>query len=182
MRREQTISASPLPSGYKQLDYIQGTGTQYIDFTVNAQKNVFFGIEGDFIPYYAQNVSGYAIFRSNVGYQFVAEFYSYNANTGYVTYTSGIGGAFSSGGWGGINGEKTHYQLSTTHKNGTPLSRPITQNFSYLRFFKNTSGSTYQSKFCSVKITVGSDVIYDCVAALRIVDSKPGFYDFVSVL
>ena len=38
MRREQIVSGGVLPSGYVQLEYIQGTGTQYIETNIVADN------------------------------------------------------------------------------------------------------------------------------------------------
>jgi len=74
------IEIMPLPEGYTQVEYIESTGTQYIDTRVSANSNIRFTV--DVTPL---EVVGYSL----LGYYYSASdsFRLFNANSKvYVDY------------------------------------------------------------------------------------------------
>lgn len=203
--KRQEITTSLLPAGYRQLEYIESSGGQYIDIPVQFYANKQAVIEWimthrDSYPNYSpyNNWHGYlfgcSVYGSGSTYKnFSSDYYSHSSNNN-VTYASTISGNATSGGYGVKIGTKTWVMLSTTQKhsqyleNGewvdlSPLStlnRPIRQNFNGLRLFDANIGNrtrTYPLTLHWFKITVDNVEVVNLVPALRTSDSKPGLYD-----
>lgn len=147
------------------VEYLESTGTQYIDLPMDVASGTFFEVDMTFIPKYT-NTSRYSVFSAKPYQQFEGQFYSLNAQNA-ITYASTIGSKSTSGEWGGVVGEKTHYILSTTGKTNnqgvyTELLRPLTATITAFRIFgsyRNTS--RYPIAFVNYKITAGTQVLYD---------------------
>lgn len=158
-------SSSPVLPYDSEVAYLQSSGTQYINLAMSVTAGTFFEVDMYIIPMY-NNTSKYSILSANPYQQFEAKFYSRSSSTNNITYDSTVGTQNSSGGWGGIAGNEIHYILSTTGKtNGetfTPLSRPLTNKITAFRLFGGyRNNNRYPVKFRKVKITAGTDVLYD---------------------
>lgn len=149
-----------------EVEYLQSSGTQYINLPMNVKSDTFFELDMYFIPIY-NDTSRYSIFSSNPFQQFESKFYSMNSTTYYIMYDSTIGTLNSLGGWGGTEGNYTHYILSTSGKTNNAgtyiaLSRPLTANITAFRLFGGYHDSNrYPVKFHKMKITAGTTVLFD---------------------
>lgn len=150
-----------------EVEYLESTGTQYINLPMTVAAGTYFSLEGEIIPVY-KNSSKYSIFSASPYAQFEALFYSYNSSSDIITYNSTVGGASASGGWGGTAGTKKTFGLSTTGKTSnstfTALSRPLKAKITAFRIFGGYRNSNrYPVKFGKLKITAGDNVLYDLV-------------------
>lgn len=177
-------SSTPTPPPYDaEIEYLQSSGTQYINLPMNVAKNTYFEVDMYLIPRYV-DANKYHVMSANPYVQYEASFYSINTSTGNITYSSIIGNKSTSGAWGGIRDTLTHYILSTEGKTNdagtyTALSRPLTAAITGFRLFgsyRNTS--RYSVAFKSVKITAGTTVLYN-LKAVR-VGTVGYMYDTIS--
>lgn len=154
-----------------EVEYLQSSGTQYINLPVIVKSGTFFELDMYLVPIYSTTNTYNSIFSANPYQQFEACFYSYNSETGNLTYNSLIGTLNSSGGvgggWGGTEGNYIHYILSTSGKTNnagtyTAISRPLTDNITSFRLFGGYRNSNrYPVKFHKMKITAGTTVLFD---------------------
>lgn len=158
-----------------EIEYLESTGTQYIQLSLSANAGQYFGVSGYMIPL---KTSSGGILGTSPYQQFDASYYSGSTT---ITYASSVGNVTKNGGWGGTTNAKTYFELSTEGKtnNGvfSSLNRPLTASINGFRIF-----SSYRSansvKFCSFKITVGDSVIYDLIPVR--IGSVGYMYDKVS--
>lgn len=148
-----------------EIEYLQSSGTQYIQFNLSVTKDQYFGVSGEMIAL-QPNTNKYYIFGANPAAQFAASFYSVSNNI--ITYGSTVGTNASSGGWTAKVNEKQYFELSTTGRTYqgvfSELNRPLTENITAFRIFASyTNNNRYPVKFCSFKITVGNSVVHDFI-------------------
>lgn len=174
--------ASVLPYD-AEVEYLESSGSQYINLPLSASKNNYFEVDITFIPVY-KDTNKYSIFSANPYLQFEAKYYSGTTSSGNITYDSTIGNSASNGGWCGTIGGLTHYILSTSGKTDnagtfTSLSRPLTADITGFRIFGGYRNSNrYPIKIRKIKITSGTTVLYD-LKAVRL--GQVGYmYDKVS--
>ena len=158
---------SPVLPYNAEVEYLQSSGTQYIQLTCSAPKGSFFAVGGVVTPIYV-NTNGYAIFGANPYQQFLSTFYSRNSSS-VITYASQVGASATRGGWGGKEGNELSFELSTAGKttNGTytVLSRPLTANITAFRIFGGYRNSNrYPIKIKSFYIISGDTKLYDLIA------------------
>lgn len=155
-----------------EIEYIESTGTQYIQLACNVSAGTYFAVGGVIIPIYTSAQQDYTVFGANPYAQFNADFYLKSNTTNMITYTSIIGeyGAAGGvgGGWGGKIGTEVSFELSTTEKvvNGvhTSISRPLNAAITAFRIFggyKNTN--KYPIRIKSFYIKKENDTLYDLI-------------------
>lgn len=190
-KRHTDIGAvSPIPGGYTQLNYIQSSGTQYIDTGVlsgqktnvvmdltptNLSAGVFLGwmsaVNNYCRSYFAASKNKWNLGAGDgydAGYYIVPG--NWYTNTRYLTEYQTL----SQNHWVKVNGVTV---LQTSE-----ASTYITTLAFYL-FARNTDNSVNayaRMKLHEVSITIDDVLKYHAVPALRISDNKPGLWDFVS--
>jgi hypothetical protein len=154
-----------------EIEYLESTGTQYIQLDCNVTKTNKFTVGGVIIPIYTSNKGDYAVFGAKPWTQYIGAFYSKNNNNN-ITYSSIIGGLGSAGGvgggWGGTVGTEVSFELSTTEKviNGvhTAISRPLTNNITEFRIFGGyRDNQRYPIKIKSLYIKKENEILYDFI-------------------
>lgn len=151
-----------------EIEYIESTGTQYIQLACNVSAGTYFAVGGVVIPIYTSTQHDYAVFGANPYDQFNAAFYSKNNTTNRITYLSIIGLNGASGGWGGIIGTEVSFELSTTEivVDGvhTSNSRPLTGAITAFRIFGGyQNNNSYPIRIKSFYIKKGNDTLYDLI-------------------
>ena len=193
MKREH-VTSPLLPSGYRQLEYLESTGTQYIEFPLNVPAYSYFEMDFEFIAKY-QYVSNnnYGIFGSNNN-NVLSNCYRPESTPTKIIYASNISGVAASGGYAGYVSKWSRVIFSTSgnkvwNKNSVGEieysevnnNRPLTSAISNFRLFGwYYSNNRYPIKIIRNKIIVGDNVVKDLYAALRLSDSKPGLYDIIN--
>ena len=173
-----------------EVEYIQSTGTEYIDIVVNAKANKYFGVSG-YAKTKSFNPTRNMVWASNVGRQFESSFY--NVRNSITTYGSFVGSNATAGGWSNTNDDDIKYfEVSTTGRTVggvfTTLTRSITQDFSTLRLFKGFLGVSefaggYPFAVRSFKIIVDESTVFDTYAVRftnELGQTEGAMYDRVS--
>ena len=189
MRREnQPQGGGVLPPGYTQLEYIESTGTQYIDTGLSSAD----------------------------GFMFVVDIYIDTSNSGnpYVVGSHNLSSPYGRNGVGIEQGNKWQLGLGNTYPTSyaTPIkgtrltlsgstikgdsflelngTRIITSSDSssrssnnllifYNQYERNRGSQTLKGKLYAISPTV-SGITHTYTPALRTADSKPGLFDFTS--
>lgn len=168
-----------LPEGYTAVNYLESTGTQYIDTEISAAIDL--GVKIKFIPKSSGQAFG-AITSLRKGYYGV----EFSPNRGISAY------------WGnGIDVGKpweagATYEIDFNYQNSgiaifndatlaLPPDREITQNTVHL--FKLNEGNTTYTQYISgqaygMKMTKGQDIVLDFLPALN-PDGEPCMYDVI---
>lgn len=161
------------PIGYKDLEYIESSGSQYVSIAVGS-ANVDFVI--DCILYYTSNYPRLLKFSSG-----------YNVEVKSDNTSLYFGSQWQVGGT--ITGKRctckkvgnTFYYDNGTLKNSTTYS--TSANGTLLLFAETTSlNNPSKTRMYSMKITKTSDstLLFDLIPALRESDNKAGLYDLVN--
>lgn len=164
------------------VEYLQSSGSQYIQLPMTVAKGTAFSVSGIIIAVY-NNTSKYSIFSGTPYNQFEAKFYQRNTSNNTITYDSTIGTVSANGGWTASIGSETEFGLSTLGKtvNGVfyELSRPLTANITNFRLFGGyRNNNRYPVKFRSFKVVAGTTTLYDLIAVRK---GNVGYmYDTVS--
>lgn len=154
-----------------EIEYIESTGTQYIQLACNVSAGTYFAVGGVIIPIYTSEQQDYTVFGANPYAQFDVDFYSKNTKN-IITYTSIVGGYGAAGGvgggWGGKIGTEVSFEISTTEKvvNGvhTSISRPLTGAITAFRIFGGyQNNNRYPIRIKSFYIKKGNDTLYDLI-------------------
>lgn len=188
MRRHTNLQGGILPSGYRQLEYIESTGSQYIDTTLSAPDGFMFVVD-------------IYIDTSNSGYPYVVG--SHNLSSPYGRngvgleqgnkWQLGLGNTYPTSYATPVKGTRLTLSGSTIkgssflELNGT---RIITSSDSssrssnnllifYNQYERNRGSQTLKGKLYANSLTV-LGVMHTYTPALRIPDSKPGLFDFTS--
>lgn len=159
------------------VEYLQSSGTQYINLPMTVPKANYFEAGGVIIPVY-KSISGgtWGIFGGSPYQQFISNYYSYNSSTSTITYSSTVGTLSSvngiGGGYNGVVGQETEIILSTTGKtiNGTftAMPRPLTANITAFRIFAGYRNNyRYPVKIKSFHVISGSTLLYDLIAVRK---------------
>lgn len=190
-RRHIKSGGAALPSGYRQLEYIEGTGTQWIDTGVGVSPN----IETFIIVNYPQNPTdtyNYGVYYNNDSDTLAANFRT--RNYGNLDFRAGLSYQtpviplvldtdYL------IEQTKTEFAI-TNLGNQTKVSKPIiTKDVGsgnsrpiYL-FCVNLRGSAVAFMSFRLKrfwIKINDAPAWDGIPALRLSDNKPGLYDIVN--
>ena len=154
-----------------EIEYLESTGTQWIDVPVDVSAGQYFEVSGEAIFKYDGNTRG-MVFASNVARQFEGNFYSYNATNNRIIYASIIGSVATNGGWIGQAGQTNTFKVSTlgVTRNEEFLEnvRPITTGFSTLRLMAGYAGvsefsNSYNFPVQHIKVVVGNRVVFDAI-------------------
>jgi hypothetical protein len=190
MRREHTTpqGGGVLPPGYTQLEYIESTGTQYIDTGLVAPDGFSFLVDV-FVDTSNQN-NPYIVGSHNLSSP-------YGRNgvglTQGAKWQLGLGDTYPTSTATPVKGVRLTIDGSTVKGNsflklnGTNI---ITSTDSSLRssnnllifynqYERNRGGQTLKGKLYAISLTV-SGVMHTYTPALRIADSKPGMYDIIN--
>ncbi|MCR4964866.1 MAG: hypothetical protein K6A41_04340 [Bacteroidales bacterium] len=189
MRRQMTISAGGLPSGYTQLSYIQGTGSQHIvtDIYSGRKTNVsldmtMVGSGGIFV--------GWMSAANNYCRSYIAAA-DYNVSLGYGDgYNSGY---YNSSVRMSVNGRYLlEYQtLSGSHwlkidgntdfSSASSSTYITTQKFTiFARNVDGTANAKSKYKLHELYISIDDVLMGHFIPVLRTSDSKPGLWDLVT--
>lgn len=187
MRREHSSkSGGVLPSGYIQLEYIEGTGTQFIDTKVTGQSDIRLVLEFSWVEAGSLQVNG---FGNSQNKQVVRLGCNGQNNFTYAAQTSGT--------WvyidcGPVDSERHVFDIQSGSQkfDGEQISsNPISAwNRNFYLFATNDQwvNNTYNVQyFCKCRIYrckfySGNVLIRDLVPAMRSSDNKPGLYDIVN--
>lgn len=150
-----------------EIEYLQSSGTQYIQFPLSVPKSSYFEVGGVIIPIYTNNNKN-GIMGSSPDGQFRCAFYSHNSDLGYNTFSSTIGSNGANGGWQAYIGQKTPFALSTTFVKfpnvEKAVSRPLTANITAFRIFASYANNLrYPIFLCELHIKVGDTKVYDFI-------------------
>lgn len=151
-----------------EIEYLESTGTQYIQLACNVSAGTYFAVGGVIIPIYTSAQQDYTVFGANPYAQFNVDFYLKNNTTNMITYSSIIGGTGANGGWGGTVGTEISFELSTMEKvvNGvhTSNSRPLSGAITAFRIFGGyKNNNRYPIRIKSLYIKKGNDTLYDLI-------------------
>ena len=164
---ELVYSSVPAPLPYDaKVDYLEGSGTQYITLPLSVSAGTYMCIEGEVTLIYGGTNGGHIFSAKPTEKQFESKYYNYTSSSRYITLSSTIGNSANNGGWGGTSGVKMTFELSTDGKTindtFTPLVRNITGAITSLILFGNGS-KNYPVRFGWIKITVGTTLVYDLI-------------------
>lgn len=165
-----------------QVEYLQSSGTQYIQLPMTVSAGTFFSVSGIIIAIYSTN-GKYPIFSADPYKQFEANYYQRTSNNTKILYDSTIGTRSNNGGWTVPIGEEITFELSTLGKtiNGTfiSLARPLTADITNFRLFGGYRTSRrYPIKLRSFKVVAGTTTLYDLIAVRK---GRTGYmYDTIS--
>lgn len=188
MKREHTIQGG-LPSGYRQLEYLQSTGTQSINtnLSVNTTKHKR---EIDFM--WIDKTGGQCLFgagNSNdtqwacSGYRGGYDLYFFigsTAGTSVIANRCSITQGILSNLTIEYN-TQNHTMIRTYNGSTVQTSWSGAITSSPLSLFSSNNGGTvvlgYKGRIYSAKLTNNDVLVRDFIPALRTLDSKPGLYD-----
>ena len=162
-----------LPSGYTQLEYIESTGTQYIDTMVIPTANFDIYIEG--------MMMGNGVLLGTTGISLLATYHTDTVLARYISGESYMGGI----GTGGI-GNKFYIALSPHRQmnyRGREIinERPYTPTSDTLWLFWMRNNFTNGiARIYSAQIYDGSTPTFRGIPARRNSDGKVGIYDTVN--
>lgn len=182
-KREHILQQqSPLPSGYRQLEYIESTGTQYINTNVNNLPSVRLVTEVQYTDLSKQSIMGWGsssyreVFRFDCFQNGFHLLYGDDSNTITIITTTPDNNWHI---WDISNGsqkfDSTEYSIRTMTRSGNTL-------YLFSLHAQWTSALTNPC-FCRMKycdIYRNNQLIRRYIPALRISDNKPGLYDFVN--
>lgn len=166
-----------LPSGYKRLEYIQSTGTQYIDLNI-VPTNHTFEIQYDSGSYNNDE----KLFGTEAGYQYYA--FTLYSNK----YYWGLNGSQTSGGTWSAGKKTLLYNSGSNYgviQDGVTLGSgsKIAANGQSLCLFKRvtTEGVFFQglTYYCKLTEKSTNNVVRDCIPVKRLFDNAVGLYDKV---
>ena len=197
MKREE-IQQGLIPNGYRQLEYLESTGAQYIKFDCQMQANKPYEIDilefmldlpiSTFLNYYAYSSSDMVIFSKRDPDVTVQ-------NQLYINFSTTISNNATSSGWGGWPNTKNRFILTNTsrdiwnyYEDGTlarelHLSRscPLLSNITRFCLFSNYGNTlSHPLRIMNFRISSDHNDVINFYPALRIADAKPGFYDIVN--
>lgn len=196
MRRENLRNETPLPSGYTRQNYLESTGTQYIDtgYYVGNKKT---RIVADFVkttPLYQQGVL-FACCSPNDSQAFYNPYYGASGTNNSLSIY-GLGRALVLQFLSKLNTHIT-FDVTVDIPNSSSYSH-IEQGADVFQFTTNTStiynnslglfaqhyGTNFNAKVSAqlyqFKIYENDVLVHDYVPALRDLDTKPGLYDVVA--
>ena len=171
--------STTIPSGLVGLEYIESTGTQYIDTGIKASKNLKVEADidvsaasgwvmilgdytsGSYFSWWRQNTTMYAYYGSNN--KTLAEL------TGKRKYIS--------------NNTNNIWSIDTSKITVTPNSSDFSKNGNNLYLFSVNNGGNYNKasmKLYSCKIYDNGTLVRDFIPAKRISDGKCGLWDKVN--
>ena len=179
--------STPVPTGYTFVEYIQSTGTQYINTGVTPNygygSNTNYEIE---LSNDDPSVSKY-LFGSRVAYQNAWLVVNYTTESGNTGYSIG----FETSRWqSNLTGSGKHKikltngdcNIDNTYSY-TFVKNSFSSNLPLYLFAGNNNGSVFQPAFMklySCKLYRNNSLIHDFKPAIRNSDSEVGLYDSVT--
>jgi len=191
-KREHNIPPL-LPSGYRQLEYLESTGTQYIDTGISFSNNddsMIIDLKFSYTEY--QRVASILGAQHNNPNLCITPFIWLNGNRQVYVLCGGSDRLYyisstSYTSWGTVN--DFHFSMD----NGTYDSyfNTITSSGSYVKNFplgyniylfrsNHPDGQYCKAKVWSFSLTYNSTLVRNFTPALRVADSKPGLYDLAN--
>lgn len=182
------INKINLPPSYQQVEYIESTGTQYIDTGVKGNENTGFDIAFRTLDNFSSSNSYGAIFGARTSSKkddFQLTTYSLSGYAGTLRY--GTNKEYNAR----LETEKYKYQYVSLH-NGvytnnsgitTPLASTFTTPVNLTIFALNQNGEAIQHgkvQLYSFKLYDGNDLIRNFVPCYRKNDNEVGLYDTVN--
>ena len=92
------------PKKWRRFEYLQSSGTQYLEFPVSVKANESFGIELTFTL--LSTSLNKVLITANIDGQFRTRTYSFTESSGSMLFDSTIGTQSTSGGWRATLGVK----------------------------------------------------------------------------
>jgi len=168
-----------LPSAYKQVEYIESTGTQYISTGAEIFGSTNHGIYIDFIPTSFYNYN--TIYGSTL---------DADTNEGWIYSNGGLASRYKSIRYGTDNNitvnSRIKYELtkedSTLTKivNGTTIGTGTVSGTSNGVVLLFLSGSDYgKYKLFSCKLSKNGEIVRDFIPCIRKSDNEVGLYDLI---
>ncbi len=139
-----------------EIEYLESTGTQWINLPVSVVSGDAFGVEICFILLTTAN--GRNIWESNVDAAFKSTTYQYNSTSKYMLFSSHVGRNANNGGWTAIYGEVADLIVSTTQVQTRVVKRSIT-DFTNLQLLSRH----FNCKLMSFKVVHKGSVIYNLI-------------------
>lgn len=180
-----------LPNEYTPLNYIESTGTQYIELSSNISSYSSYRLEVDILGRYSSdNRNG--IFGAYPNNQVISAFYQYNTSTQKITYSSTVGGDPANGGISCFRNCRSHYVLTNSIKEWTlydsngevaetssqVLTRPLNGSITKIKLFGSyLHAQSYPIGLYSLNITINNTLLFDLHPAKRNSDGVIGLYD-----
>jgi hypothetical protein len=192
MMANQIDDKPSLPKEYRQLKYLEATGTQYIDTGEKFNEN--FGIEVDFQSNKKAGSTFQSIFGAqsdNVVYRLSCIIISNNTATRVYVSNSNLSDAdilfdnvddSNSRHRYGINAYSLKAYLDNKEILMQKKGSLLTQHSVYV-LARNTASTVTNlatGKLYGVKCWLKESVTHNLIPALRIADTKPGMYDLVT--
>ena len=173
-----------VPKGYKECEYLESTGTQYIDTEVDLDQYTIY--EGEFEL--NENYSDYSFSVFGGGLLDRPPSNRICFQSGYVTFWNGA--RFIISDVTATSGEKINFKIEndkfTVNDSVKNITNSATTNgqpaymFAYNNLTAGVAGGFVKAKFYNLRIKKGGSFVRDYVPALREADNEPGMYDRVS--
>jgi hypothetical protein len=153
-----------------EIEYLESTGTQHINFSLIVNVGQSLSIEGQMMTVSTNITKILGIFSVNPYLQFDATYYKKSNNI--RTFASHVGTIPTNGGFGNgcVDGVMGNFVLSTSGRTVAnsgdygELSRPLTQNINGFRLFKSYENSTgFPIAFGYLQIKVDNIIKYDLI-------------------
>lgn len=169
----EVVRGNGLPTGYKQVEYLESDGNQYIDTGINADSTLGFSAK-------LQQISGrFGSYKSIDGNDVRHHLYD-GGKWGYGSAGSvgyGVGHTSSEV----YEFECNYYNSRKVKDNGTIINLPsvtfdIGMNF---WLFQRNAGYAFKGKIYYFKMTKGKKLVRDFIPCYRISDNAIGMYDTV---
>ena len=188
MKREQiTQNISPLPSGYRQLEYIQATGTQYILTNItgyNEHWKWFFSVR-----YTSGSILTHGQYNQNANNDRIMSLIGSVSVNGFNRFDYVCGGSYTVtptfspiSDWCDVYEDYSHVEINELSYALTKYTKTsYKQLMLFAHYFGSTNWAFSQGQCRRVIVYDNNDnAKLDGYPALRISDSKPGLYDTVN--
>lgn len=181
------VRTQRVPVGYRELEYLESTGTQYIDTGVNLSSNNF-KVECDFINTindYSREQAIFSIWTSTYRYWNVFIDYSKKIDLYTAGHTYGDTVALNTKYNLSLTRNSTTWTLKLGDSTVTKTYSPSSTNITTLKIFTrgdvpSTSYSNTYIQMFYLKVIVGGTLVRNLVPCERMSDNKPGLYDTVN--
>lgn len=184
MRREDiTIQQSPLPSGYRQLEYIESTGTQRISIpnyypstsSVVSATVMYKNNDTDVIFQTGTGNQRFMLIKTNVSGR-----YDYVAGNGYKQCPGIAVGDWEKDKWQYINFTFNELVINGNTYTINGQANVIPNVYDFNIFAQNWGGYGYYIFRLKGFNVLSQQEDINLIPALRLADSKPGLYDIVN--
>ena len=167
-----------LPAGYTRLQYIESTGTQWIDTGIKlASTDVIFT---EFKNTTSSSYGGlYGVYKSGQSSAFYANqtYYAYDGNNTKIDTTISV-----DANWHKLTHDFVQgiFQLDNTIKNFTPFTFTNTVNNHLFERYSSSYGYNFTGAVKIYRISRNGNLVRDLIPAKRNSDNVVGMYDTVS--